>query len=233
MKRYLPWLTAFFSLTFVFAPLVTEPFTGYEEGQIPVFMDQPPIQPAGYAFSIWGVIYTWLIVSAIYGLWKRRDDYQWQLVRGPLALSLALGTLWLAIANATVIWATVVILVMAGVTVLALLRSPDKDFWWLKVPLGLYAGWLTAASFVSLAIAVAGYGILSYQAASILFLAIAMSAAILVQMMPPSGPAYGIAVIWALVGIIVQNGADNWIMSALAGIGIVLLLSRLARRSFT
>ena len=197
-------------------------------------MDQPPIQPAGYAFAIWGVIYSWLVASAAYGLVKRRNDGAWDIVRGPLALSLALGTLWLSIANATAIWATVVILIMAGVTVLALLRSPTKDYWWLKVPLGLYAGWLTAASVVSLSITLAGFGVLSYEVSSIAGLILAMTAAILVQLMPPSGPAYGLAVSWALFGIVVQNGTDMIVMSVLAGAGIAALgLINLTRRGST
>lgn len=232
MQRLLPYLTALFTATFVLAPLVTAPFTGYEADQIPVYMDQPPIQPAGYAFSIWGLIYSWLVLSAVYGLIKRRYDGAWQITRGPLALSLALGTLWLAIANATVIWATVIIVIMAGLAILALLRSPSKDRWWLKVPVGLYAGWLTAASCVSFAIMVAGYGIMSYQAASILFLIIAMVAAIAIKLMPPSGIAYGAAVIWALVGVIMQNSTDNLVMSVLSVIGILAIAAVIIRRDF-
>ncbi len=233
MKKLLPWLTALFALTFVFAPAVTEPFMGYRPEHFPNFMAQPPIQPAGYAFAIWGVIYSWLIVSAGFGLWKRRTDGAWQNVRGPLALSLALGTLWLAIANATAIWATLVILIMAAVTILALLRTPSKDYWWLKVPLALYAGWLTAASFVSLSITVAGFGLLDYQTAGVIGLLVAMGIAVLVQFMPPVSPAYGAAVMWALTGIVVQNGTQNLTMTILASAGIAALaIVNVTRRDF-
>jgi hypothetical protein len=42
-------------------------------------------------------------------------------------------------------------------------------------------------------------------------------------------PAYSLTVIWALVGIIVANGAANWTVSALAAIGVGILLGLIAR----
>ena len=61
-------------LAMVAAPALTPSFTGYDPATFPVRIDRPAIQPAGYAFSIWGLIYLWLLVHAGYGLFKRRDD---------------------------------------------------------------------------------------------------------------------------------------------------------------
>ena len=45
-------------------------------------------------------------------------------------------------------------------TIVALNRTKLTERWWLRGPIALYAGWLTAASFVSLCTTLAGYDIL-------------------------------------------------------------------------
>lgn len=65
------------TLAFGVAPFVTPPFTGYDPAMFPVYILRPSIQPAGYAFAIWSVIYLWLIAHAIFGFWKRPADAAW------------------------------------------------------------------------------------------------------------------------------------------------------------
>ena len=118
---------------------MTPPFRGYDPAMFPVAIARPAIQPAGYAFAIWGPIYLWLIAHAIFGLWQRHDNPAWQRTRLPLtgavwlgAVGLGavwlgavwlgavwlgavwLGAVWLAIAQNYPITATVTILAMAA-----------------------------------------------------------------------------------------------------------------------
>lgn len=215
-------LTLLFTLTFVGSPFVTSPFAGFSEDQLPIPQIDPPIQPAGYAFSIWGLIYGWLLVSAIFGVWNRPDDAGWAAMRRPLALSLALGTPWLWVAGQSPIAATILIFAMALPAIAALLRAPAKDRWLAQTPVAIYAGWLTAASFVSLGTTLAGYGILMSQTgwayAGIIG---ALALALAVQRKRADAPAYGLTLIWASIGIIVANGANA--VSALAAVGIALI----------
>jgi hypothetical protein len=129
--RPLPLLVLLFTLTFIASGYLI-PFDGYDGTQVPIPQEDPPIQPAGWAFAIWLVIYGWLLVSAVFGLLRRAGDPDWDRVRLPLLLSLILGTPWVAIANASAIWATVVIFGMLGTAVWALLRAPVRDRWWLQ-----------------------------------------------------------------------------------------------------
>lgn len=224
MKHILAWLTLLFTVTFVASPLLTSPFSGFRADQLPFPQVDPPIQPAGYAFSIWGLIYGWLVVSALYGAWKRRDDATWDAVRVPLALSLALGTPWLAVANASAVWATILIFLMAITAIIAVLRTPRNDRWWLQAPVGLYAGWLTAASFVSLGSTAAGYG-LAFNPVGWAYAGIigALVVALAVLMRRPNTPGYAISVIWALIGIIVTNQLTEIGVTLLAAIGAMVI----------
>ncbi|SMY09086.1 hypothetical protein [Flavimaricola marinus] len=221
-------LTLLFTASFVLSPLVTPPFSGFESGQLPIPQIDPPIQPAGYAFSIWGLIYGWLVVSAVFGIAKRADSADWNRARGPLILSLAIGTPWLWVAGESAVWATVLIFAMAVTAIGALWSAPRRDKWWFRVPVAIYAGWLTAASFVSLGSTMAGYGLVTdAQGWAYIGIGLALVVTLLTQRQAYNAPAYGLTVIWALVGIIVANQTDNLSISMTAGAGIVILLGAL------
>ncbi|MGJ8622218.1 MAG: hypothetical protein ACSHW1_05525 [Yoonia sp.] len=231
MKHILALTTLILTLTFVVSPALTSPFSGFRADQLPTPQIDPPIQPAGYAFAIWGLIYGWLVVSAVYGIWKRRDNAQWDAARGPLIISLAVGTPWLAIANASAVWATITIFIMAIGAIWSLLRAPREDVWWFKMPVGIYAGWLTAASFVSLGTTLAGYNILFDQ---LVWAYVGITGALIVAApvtLRALSPSYALTVIWALVGIIIANGTALWTVSALAAAGILVMGYLLVRIS--
>ena len=129
MKHTRALLTLLFTITFLISPLFTEPFAGFRADQLPIPQTPPPIQPAGYAFAIWGVIYLWLIISAAYGLLQRADDPAWNRARPGLILSLALGTPWLWVANNSPIAATILIFGMLAGAIIALMTASKTDRW--------------------------------------------------------------------------------------------------------
>ena len=205
------------TLTFGVAPFVTPPFTGYDPGRFPVEILRPAVQPAGYAFSIWSVIYLWLIAHAGFGFWKRAHSMDWDAVRLPLIASLLIGTVWLAIAAKFPLLATVGILFMLGTAMAAFLLADEfYDRWMLSAPLAIYAGWLSAASAVSTGVLLAGYGLLSNTESALVMIAIVLGVAGMVQWLRPYMPVYGITVVWALIGITVANADDNALVALCA-----------------
>ena len=40
------------AMAFVLSPFLAQPFTGFDPAQLPIPVDDPPIQPEGYAFAI-------------------------------------------------------------------------------------------------------------------------------------------------------------------------------------
>lgn len=212
------------TLAFGLAPLVTPPFTGYDPGLFPVRVEAPAIQPAGYAFSIWGLIYLWLILHAAFSLLKRRENALWDATRWPLILAIALGAAWLSIAPVAPILATVTIWVMALAAIAAFLRADtDTDRWLLSAPIAILAGWLTAAASVSTGVVVSGYGLLPDTASAAVMLAVTLALALWTQRQKPRMPVYGLTVIWALIGITVKNAGINPTVAILAGLGIALV----------
>ena len=229
MTKIYAYITLAVTFAFAIAPAVTSPFMGFSEDQLPIPQIDPPIQPAGYAFSIWGLIYGWLVVSAIFGAWKRAGDPDWDKARKPLIVSLAIGAPWLAIANASAIWATITIALMAIFAITALLLSPAKDRWWFAVPVSIYAGWLTAATWVSIGSTAAGYGILLDQMGWAYAGILGALIIALVVFGSSKAPGYGLTVIWALIGIIVANGMEIWTVTAFAATGVVIMAAVVAK----
>lgn len=224
MQRLKAVLVLLAATAFLLSPLFSSGFNGFSPDQFPVPQVDPPVQPAGYAFSIWGLIYLALLAGALYGLVKRADHADWNAMRWPLIASLAVGAAWIPVANQSVFGATVLIWTMLATAVVALLTSGKADRLLLRSPIALYAGWLTAASSVSIGLVLAGYGMVGGTTAALLAISLALVIAVTVQIARSDTPEYSLAVIWALVGVIVSNLEPlNWPVLVLSVAGIVVL----------
>lgn len=226
-RRMKAVLVAACALAFAVAPAAF-PFAGFDPDLFPTPQVDPPVQPAGYAFAIWGPIYLWLVTSAAFGLVRRGDAPEWDRPRWPLAGSLVVGAAWLAVAQVNAVWATILIWAMLILALVALVRTPPTDRWLLRAPVALYAGWLTAASWVALGLVGAGYDIWLGQVGwAVAALLGALLTAGLVLLQVPSVPLYAVAVAWALVAVAVANhGGAAWglVALALAGAAAVAVL---------
>ncbi|MBJ2149823.1 hypothetical protein [Paracoccus sp. IB05] len=221
-QKTLSILVLLLALAFAAAPLLSG---GFRPEQFPV-TDAWPAQPAGWAFSIWGLIYLALIVAAVIGVLRGGPD--WTQAAGPLGISLSVGVFWIAAANHVPLLATAMIMVMAGFAILAWLRSGPAI--WQHLPLGLYAGWLTAATGVAFSAALTGYGLLPARTAAVLMLLAVLAVAVVILTRPQSDWTFAPALIWALIGVIAANVDPlNPVVTGICGAG-VLLVSVLALR---
>lgn len=229
MSKFLAVLTFLTCVAFVISPIWVPDFGGFDADQFPFPQIEAPVQPEGYAFAIWGVIYFWLLVSATFGLWKRSDSPSWTSMRPALIVSLAIGAAWLPVATLSPIWATILIWMMLIPAIIALFCSPVGDQAWASLPIGLYAGWLSAASFAAIGLVMAGYGWTSQTTAAWLCVTLASALGFVVQWRLGRTPTYGIAVIWALVAIVVQNGFALDSVAVVAIIGSIAMLWPMTR----
>jgi len=228
-------LTVTAAMAFIALSYAAPDFQGYRLDQMPQAIADPPVQPVGFAFSIWGVIYLWLLISAGYGLLRRAESADWDRMRWPLAGSMVLGGAWLWIAGPSPVLAAVWIFVMLALALLALDRAPDREFWLARAPVGLFAGWLTAASFVSLGVVLGGFGIIESPriAAWAMIVLAAIVAAAVTGVMRPGG-AYPLAMGWALAGIALANfgrHVDVALLALVAAVGLGVLWWLTPRRA--
>lgn len=209
-------LTLLVTLAFAAGPFLIPNFGGFSADLFPVPQINPPVQPAGWAFAIWGPIYLWLLASALYGLIYRARAPDWAEMRPAMIASLAIGAAWLPVAQQSPLLAAIMIWAMLAAGLAAVFRSPRKDRLMCSWPLGLYVGWLSAASCVALGLNLAGFGLLpaSLTAQAMIVLATVISAS--VQMYLRRVPTYGMAVVWALVAIYVANDGRDAQVAAFA-----------------
>jgi len=212
------------AVAFILFTYLAPEFSGFRTDQMPYAEAEPAIQPAGFAFSIWGPIYLWLLLAAGFGLLRRAEASDWDAHRWPLIGALVLGAGWTAVAVQSPFWATVMIWAMLAFAIWALVRAPHRDFWWARAPIGLFAGWLTAASFVSLGLILAGYGLLgSARVAAWVMLPLAAAFAVAVYLRLAPGGAYVFAAAWGFFGIAVANIGRHADVAVLGVIGLSVL----------
>jgi hypothetical protein len=111
---------------------------------------------------------------------------------------------------------------------------PGRDPWLARAPVGLFAGWLTAAACVSLGVTLAGFGLVpSGRAAAFLLIPLAaLIAAAVVWRLAPAG-AYAFAAGWGLAGIAAQNWGCDPVLVALAAAAALALAAVWAVRRRT
>ncbi|SHK16750.1 hypothetical protein SAMN02745194_04340 [Roseomonas rosea] len=184
-----------------------------------------PVVPAGYAFSIWSVIF---LLAAAYGIWQflpaNRDSALARRTGWPLAGSFAANTLWQVTSQLTGsvgfgLLLIILISLACALTALFLARStPEPGFGprWIVSPLtGLLAGWLTAASFVNLSSAARQAGILPENgmaatlAAVVILFAAGGAAAALTWLLRRDAGWFAAALLWAFTGVVAANLGVN------------------------
>ncbi|OAN98420.1 tryptophan-rich sensory protein [Parasphingorhabdus sp.] len=223
------------TIAFAIVPFLSPEFGGFDPEKYPVPQRNPAVQPAGWAFSIWGLIYLWLIAHAIFGVFKFRQDAQWDKGRMALILSLAIGAIWLPIALLSPIWATLLIWIMLIAALICLYQLNNAAPAWIaRWPIALYTGWLSAASFVSIGLLLAGYGLVDEIAAAVIALVLATAFAGYNAYRLKSWP-YAAAVAWGFVAIAIANigSSKNLAIAAAIAAVIVILLSAPKRQTRT
>lgn len=211
------------AIAFAASPLVSDGFGGFYPESFPVQVERWPAQPVGWAFSIWGLIYAGLIAGAVWAAWRPDQSPGWGRAAWPLGISLFIGIFWIEAAMRAPVIATAMILPMAAAAIVAMRRAGADWRAWL--PLGLYAGWLTAASGVAVSVVVTGYGLAGARVAAIVLILAVLAVALAVAATRPRIWSYTFGVGWALLGVIVANAAaGDWIIVAICAIGIVALI---------
>lgn len=221
------------TITFAIVPFLSPDFGGFDPERFPIPQRNAAVQPAGWAFSIWGLIYLWLIAHAAVGAFKFREDAGWDRGRIALFISLSVGAAWLPVALLSPIWATVLIWIMLIAALMAAYQSDRAAPPWIaQWPVALYAGWLSAASFVSIGLLLAGYGFAGEITAAVIALVLATGFAGYNAYRLRS-LAYGAAAAWGFFAIGMSNIGSSMplAVAAMAAAIVVLGLSRLKRKS--
>lgn len=168
--------------------------------------------PAGYVFSIWGVIYLGIIIYLI-SMFTRFTKDDMAIAPYVIASSLA-NTAWIFMWHYQRINYSVILMlvILASLIIIALKLNKPEVSLVKKTPFNIYLGWISVASIANIAGALyvanwSGWGI-APEVWSAIMIVIATGLAIFALI--KKNLAYTLVILWALIGIIIKfQGVSN------------------------
>lgn len=201
--------------------------------------------PAGYVFSIWGLIYLGLIGFLVYQTLRGNRESAWLGKIGPwFAISNLANAAWLVCFHYQqfgLAMVFMVVLLISLITIFVRLGIGQNKFtagenWLVNVPFSLYLGWVSVATIANAtqllyAIGWDGFGITS-QLWFVIMLAVAVGVSALMSFTRRNIP-HALVLIWAFTGIAAKFpnvSLVNTASWAAAGLVAVLLIAALVSK---
>lgn len=202
--------------------------------------------PAGYVFSIWGLIYLALAVFAVYqALPAQRENPRLRRIGYLFVLSCAANIAWIFLWHYLQFPLTLVAMLLLLGWLIAIYLHLDTgrsrvaaaETWCVRVPFSIYLGWITVATVANVTSLLdflqwGGWGIAPQAwAAIMLVVASAIAAAVALTR---GDVAYVLVIIWAFIGIALKHAGTAavaitaWSMTAL--VAVVGAIGALLRR---
>jgi len=217
--------------------------TGYIGGVTPEMISdkyQTFVTPAGYAFTIWSLIYFGMIVFSIYQLFSKaapaKNAERFRGVRSLYILSCAANCAWIYFWHQDQILICLFIIAVLLTALLLInikLRNAEtnNEFWLTKAPFGIYFGWVTVAAMVNFVIALKYLNVAMPDSAAmtlgavLILLAAALGTIVSVKL---TNYTYPLAIAWAVTAIAVKQSSHVLIVVAAAVACIVSLFAALS-----
>ncbi|MBN1995588.1 MAG: tryptophan-rich sensory protein [Anaerolineae bacterium] len=206
--------------------------------------------PAGYVFSIWGLIYLGLVLFAVYqALPSQREHPRLRRIGYPVALSCLANIAWLFLWHYEYFPLTLVamvILLLLLITVYVRLgigrgAVSAAEKWLAHVPFSIYLGWITVATIANTASLLDylnwGQWGLSAETWTVVML-LAGAGLALAAGFTRGDVGYMAVIIWAFVGIAVKHNNPHlvaiaaWAATAVVGLALAagIVLPRLRKQ---
>jgi benzodiazapine receptor len=191
--------------------------------------------PAGYVFSIWGIIYIGLIAYAIFqALPSQRENPRLRQIGYPAIVAGLANCIWLFLWHYEQFPLTLV--AMLGLLAILILvymnlgigqtQISTAETWTVRIPFSVYLGWITVATIANITDVLYflqwdGFGIGARDWTLILFAAVILIAGLM--SLTRRDIAYNLVIVWALIGIAVkQAAAKSLVLASLASAVIIV-----------
>ena len=190
--------------------------------------------PAGFTFSIWGVIYAFLIAYVIYQFLPRnRENKAFDRINRHFVVNCIANTLWIFAWHYELITLSLVLMGVILASLIGIYRHvlPGKiigfrDRLFVKVPFSLYFGWITVATLANISVEQSVIGMDDWIMTKTVwvFVELALAGAIAtVMVIRYRDPIFGGVVAWAAWGI-TENQADTPEVAGAAAAVMILVL---------
>jgi len=202
--------------------------------------------PAGYVFSIWGLIYVGLIAYAIYQLLPAQAENPDLRSMGTVFIVSCLANMaWIFLWHYEVFPLTVVVMLILLICLIIIYRRLDIGRaqvsagmrWFVHLPFSIYLGWITVATIANVTSVLdywgwGGWGI-APEAWAVIMLVVATAVGGLVSF-TRGDIAYAVVLIWSFIGIAIKHSGNVTVSTAAwaaaVATAILLIIAILLRR---
>jgi translocator protein len=205
------------------------PLFGRNTGEISAFYPNLFV-PAGFTFSIWGIIYLLLLVFTVAQFRRQADELVSRLGPWYLLSGLANG-LWIVVWHALLPLGSLAIMLVLLATLIVMYQRllPFGEWKYVfKLPISVYLGWISVATIANTTAVLVHYGWqgggLPESFWTILMIGVAVVAGLFFLWKFADVP-YVLVIIWALYGILSKTTPDaiaikNVLLGALGLLGL-------------
>jgi hypothetical protein len=197
------------------------------------------ITPAGYVFSIWGIIYILLGAFVVYQALPGQQGKSFQSKIGWFfALNCVLNVVWLFLWQSEFLAATVPVMFLLLASLILIYarvgigkrNAPFREKLAVYVPFSVYLGWITIALIANVATTLVslnwdGFG-LSAQTWATLIVVLVLIITVFV-IVTRRDIAYSLVIIWALVGIGINHSSNSavFFLTEISALTVAMLLA--------
>ncbi|WP_315763273.1 hypothetical protein [Sphingomonas sp. Y38-1Y] len=194
------------------------------------------ITPAGWAFSIWGALYTGSLLFAIWqALPAQRGNAVAASVRMPAAGAFLGNALWAAYTQVYGLGAVSVVIIawtlgclLVAYSALSDARLTTGERWFAYLPLSALAAWLTVATTVNIAASLRFYGVEGGDAAGVIGGAVILVAggiALAALLRGRGNLPYAGVFLWALAAIYAAGGQESAAIASAVILAAILVVA--------
>ncbi len=193
------------------------------------------LTPAGYAFSIWTLIYIGLITFGIYQLLPKNSE-RFRSVRSIYLVSCVLNCAWIYFWHHDQIAICLLVILALVATLIWIVRrllsdSSSEGAIFTKIPFGIYAGWVTAAAIVNFVVFLkyidASLGSRTWNVLGVALISVGAGAAAIVRLRLKNY-IFPMSIAWAVTAIAVNQSSNTAIIVAAAICVIICLILTLS-----
>jgi translocator protein len=191
--------------------------------------------PAGYVFSIWGLIYLLLTGFVIYqAMPGQAGNPLLKRIGALFFFSSLFNSLWIfawhyerTVLSLLIMLALLATLILIYSSIYSVKAAGPADRWLVKVPFSVYLGWISVATIANVSVTLYSLGWNGWGLGGPAWTVVMISAAVILGLLAARlrrDTAFVLVLIWALIGIGVKQSAIAALQGAAWGGAAVLVL---------
>ncbi len=195
------------------------PLNGMETGEL---SDLYPnlFVPAGVTFSIWGLIYVWLLAFTICGFVRARTSRALEAIGPWFVISCAANAAWIVAWHWMAVGLSLALMLLILTSLIVIYRrleigvgTPSAgDRWLVHAPFSIYLGWITVATIANVTALAVTLGAPSFGSVPAGLTVGVMSTAVFITasvLWTRRDTAYALVVMWAFLGIHLKRASAS------------------------